>query len=173
MTDLLLAWEIRSLIQDILVVLLLIIALFYGAWPERAAIGIWWICIEVPGFIVRDFLGYEADLTGVDLVMASMDFAAGALWIALALYANRNYTLWVAGAQLLAIAAHVARGMVESISPIGYVFLVIAPGWLQIAAMSVGFIRHYLRTRKYGQYRDWRISARPIDGQHIVVGELK
>ena len=158
MTDLLHAWEIRSLVQDILVISLLLAAFLFGAWPERAAIATWWISFEIPGLIYRDLLGIEVLVTGLDPFLVSKDVAAGVLWISLALYANRNYTLWIAGVQLLAIGAHVARGLVESISPIGFVFLVVAPGWLQLIFMIIGFTRHYLRSKEYGKYREWRIS---------------
>ena len=163
MLDLLLASDTRSFVQDWLVVILILVALIWGAAPERAAITIWVICIELPTIVYRVWLGADVSLDGLDLYLAAKDFAAGLLWIALALYANRNYALWIAGTQLLAMGSHVARGLVEAISPIGYAFLVVAPGWIILIIMAVGFTRHGLRRRKYGPYRDWRIVRKAPD----------
>ncbi len=162
MIELIQAAEVRNLVQDILVLLLVFVAICWGRWPERLAIATWIFCFEIPTLIYREFLGFEVLLTGVDPYMAGKDIAAAAAWITLALFANRNYTLWVAGVQLLAFGAHVAQAMIEAISPIGFTVLVVAPGWLQLIILAVGFTRHILRKRKYGAYRDWRISRAPI-----------
>lgn len=163
MLELLLASDTRSLIQDILIVMLSVVAIIWGAAPERASIAIWVVCIELPTIVYRDWFGMGVSLDQIDLYLAAKDFAAGGLWILVALYANRNYTLWIAGAQLLAIGSHVARGLVESISEIGYIFLVIAPGWIVLTMMVIGFTRHIVRKRKYGRYRDWRTIRKEID----------
>lgn len=173
MFDFLFDSESRAFIQNILVYALMAVALLWGAGPERAAIGIWWGFFELPSLVYRHMLGYDVRVTDIDYFMASIDVTAGALWIVLALYANRNYTLWIAGVQLLAIGSHAARGMVEAISPIGYLFLVIVPGWLQLCIISIGFARHILRKRKYGKYRDWRITRRPpANGRFLAPGDV-
>ncbi|MEM6475158.1 MAG: hypothetical protein AAF687_03230 [Pseudomonadota bacterium] len=159
----LLAWDYRGVIQDILIVALIVVAIVSGGAPERAAIAIWCVCFELPTLVYRDIIGLDFRLTGVDTFLAAKDIAAGMLWVALALYANRNYPLWIAGVQLLAIGAHMAQGLIDSISPVGFMVLVVAPGWLQLCAMGIGFTRHILRKRKYGQYRDWRIVRKPPD----------
>ncbi|MEO1221368.1 MAG: hypothetical protein AAFY42_08460 [Pseudomonadota bacterium] len=112
---------------------------------------------------MRDYLvGDDAQLVDVDVYWAFSDLTAGIAWIAIALFANRNYTLGIAGLQVLAMAAHVARGLVEVISPIGYAFMVAAPGWFQLFLLLIGLTRHILRKRKHGDYRDWRISKPTI-----------
>ena len=170
MTEILLASDTRAWFQDVLVYGLCVIAILWGAGPERAAIAIWWTCLELPDLAYRYVLGMDVLLTGVDGYLAAKDLAAGLLWIVLALYANRNYTLWIAGTQLLAMGSHVARGLVESISPIAYIFMVVAPGWIQLALMVVGFSRHILRRRKYGVYRDWRVIKKPLDFEALAQG---
>lgn len=159
--ELLFAAESRAFVQDLLVYCLTLLAIFWGSKPERAAISIWWLCIEVPEIIFIEQLGYQISLTGIDPYLASKDLAAAGLWTALALYANRNYTLWIAGIQLVAVGSHLARGIVEAIAPIAYVFLVIVPGWMQLLVMAIGLARHVLRKRQFGSYRDWRIVRGP------------
>lgn len=160
--ELLFAAETRSLAQDLLLYGLTIFALFWGANPERMAIGIWWACFELPSLALLNWFGYQLSVTDIDPFLASKDIIAATFWTALALYANRNYTLWIAGVQLVAVGSHVARGMVEEIAPIAYVFLVVVPGWMQLLLMLTGFVRHFYRTRKYGKYRDWRIVRGPV-----------
>lgn len=171
MIDLIQASDLRILLQDILVLALVMIALFGGSWPERIAIGTWLLCFEISSFVQSDLLGFEVNVTGFDAFLFVREIIACAAWVVLALYANRNYTLWIAGAQLLAIAALVARALIESISPIGYLFMLTAPGWIQLLAMAIGFTRHILRKRKYGAYRDWRITRKTLDFGSIGNGD--
>lgn len=168
MLELLLASDTRALAQDFLVLLLCVVAFLRGAGPERAAIAVWVICVEIPKLIYRDLLGYDVQVDQVDIYLALKDAAAAILWVFLALYANRNYPLWIAGVQLLAVGAHVARGLLEAIAPISYAVLIVAPGWIVLLIMTLGFTRHILRTRKFGKYRDWRISRRPSTAARLL-----
>lgn len=159
--ELLFASETRALAQDLLLYGLSALTLVWGATPERMAIGIWWLCFELPKLVFLDWFGYQISLTNIDPYLATKDIAAAIFWTALALYANRNYTLWIAGIQLVAVGSHLARGIVEAIAPIAYVFLVIVPGWMQLLVMAIGLARHVLRKRQFGSYRDWRIVRGP------------
>ena len=162
MIDWLLASDLRSNLQDIFVISLIALALLKGRGPERATIAVWVLCFEIPNLVYREILGHDIRLTGVDSFLVMKDVAACVLWVLLALYANRNYPLWIAGVQLLAVGAHVARGLLEAIAPISYAFLIVAPGWIALVIMAIGFTRHAMRERKYGAYRDWRTS--PVSG---------
>lgn len=133
-------------------------ALVWGGGPERAVAATWLIVFELGGRVLSSLLGVRFQLMSIDLWLVTSDFVAGALLIAVALHANRNYTLWIAAMQLLAMTAHVARGLVESIAPVAYVVMVAAPGWLQLLFLAGGLARHVRRERKFGSYRDWRFS---------------
>jgi len=152
----LLASEFRPLLQDYLSWLLIFAAFVWGSGPERAAAAVWLLAFKFLGLIDEQMTGSGNLLTDVDLFLASKDVIAGLLWITIALYANRNYTLWIAGVQIIAMTAHLVRGAIEGISPIAYAVLVATPGWLQLAFLAAGLTRHILRKRKYGRYRDWR-----------------
>lgn len=170
MIELIQASEFRIVFQDVIILLLSICAILWGARPERFAIGIWLLFLEVPTLMYREVLENQMFVTGVDVYLAAADALAGLAWITLALFANRSYTLWIAGAQLLAVGAHISRALIESISPISYLFMVIAPGWLILLAMSIGFTRHILRKRKFGEYRDWRISRKQMSFRSVEKG---
>lgn len=153
----LLASDYRILAQDILAVTLVVAAFIWGGGPERAVAATWLFVFEIPEWINQLVSAEGHQLADVDYFLASLDLLAGVSWIAIALCANRTYPLWIAGMQLLAMTAHVARGLADAISPVAYITMVIAPGWFQLFFLAGGVICHIFRKRKYGAYRDWRI----------------
>ena len=150
--------EHRGTLQDALLVALCIAAFIWGGGPERAVAATWLIVFELAGEVQDWFFGSRVQLSGVDWFLASTDLVAGFLFVWIALYANRNYTLWIAGMQILAVMAHLARSLADLISPIAYAVMFIAPGWIQLVLLGVGIARHVRRRKKHGEYRDWRIS---------------
>ncbi len=161
--------EYRLIAQDILAFALIISAFIWGGGPERAVAATWLIVFEIGGRVQTAFFG-PRQLLDVDIYAATSDLIVGISFIAIALYANRNYTLWIGGMQVLAISAHVARALAEAISPIGYVVMVVAPGWLQLFLLGIGLARHVARKRKYGPYRDWRISRTSPNFKSLSAG---
>lgn len=156
----LLASEYRPFIQDIFGLSLFVAAWLWGGGPERAIAASWMVFFEGLPRLYKGYYGASYQLEQVDLFYASMDGAACVLWIAIALNANRNYPLIIAAMQILALAAHLARGLIETISPIAYATMVIAPGWIQLCVLAVGLFRHVMRKKQYGPYRDWRVPVR-------------
>ncbi len=160
----LLTWEFRVALQDYVAWAIGIAALLWGGGPERAVAITWLLLFELaPG--AYEYIDSEEHFEGqVDVFFATIDGLAAAAWITIALYANRNYTLWIAAMQVLAVSAHLASAIAEPISPTGYAVMVVAPSWMQLLLLSIGLSRHLLRKRKFGQYRDWRISKFDPDG---------
>ncbi|MEE4152864.1 MAG: hypothetical protein V2I27_01765 [Erythrobacter sp.] len=153
----LLASEFRPMLQTAFALLVCLAALLWGRGPERA-IAITWLVLFEAALHLRPILFAEGfRVTGVDLLLASVDALAVVIFILIALNANRIYPLCIAAAQILAVAAHLARGMIEAISPIAYAIMVIGPGWFQLMFFAAGLARHITRERRFGRYRDWRI----------------
>lgn len=155
----LLASENRPFAQDALAYFVCIAALVWGAGPERAVALIWLIFFE---FLMNLYLivwGPAFQLQRIDVFLASGDIVAGFIWVIIAVNANRNYPLLIAALQLLTIGAHLARGLIESIAPVAYAVMVVAPGWLQLLVLGAGVGRHVLRRRRYGPYREWRVPV--------------
>lgn len=155
----LLVSDFRSLAQNGLVVVLALSAFFWGGAPERAVAATWLIIFEIGGQIRKVYFGDTVQLMEIDVYLALSDLLAAGCFIAIALHANRNYTLVIAAMQILAITAHMARGLGDTISPIGYAIMFIAPGWIQLTCLAIGLWRHIARKRIFGAYRDWRISS--------------
>ncbi|MHA7820047.1 MAG: hypothetical protein ACX930_10420 [Erythrobacter sp.] len=160
MLDLILSGD-RAFIQDVLVVLICGAALIWGSGPERAVALTWLVLFEGTSWLYETVSGDGMQVLQVDVVAAVTDVAVGIVFIGIALYANRNYTLLIAGMQVLAMTAHLARGLSEVIAPIAYLTMIYAPGWLQLIFLGIGLARHIQRKRKYGPYRDWRIVRNP------------
>lgn len=158
----LLTSEPRLYAQALLAWTICVSALVWGGGPERAVAMTWLIIFELGGRVLPSLLGVRFQLMSVDLWLVTCDFVAGGFMIGVALYANRNYTLWIAAMQLLAMTAHVARGLVETIAPVAYVAMVAAPGWLQLVFLGAGLARHVQRERRFGTYRDWRMSREAV-----------
>ena len=163
----LLASDYRLIAQDVLAFSLIVGAFLWGGGPERAVAATWLIVFEIMGRL-RRALVEDLQLADVDYFLASSDLVVGVCWITIALYANRNYTLWIAGLQILAMTAHFARGLAESISPIGYLTMVVAPGWFQLFFLGGGLAFHIRRVRRYGSYRDWRVGSFPDTWQSAL-----
>ena len=151
-----LASDMRMLTQAGLAWTICLAALAWGGGPERAVALTWLIVFEIGLRLLPYFLGLRVEVASVDLWLMTGEVIACAVFVAVALYANRNYTLWIASLQVLATMAHLARGLVETVSLVAYAVMIAVPGWVQLFLLAFGLTRHILRKRKYGQYRDWR-----------------
>ncbi len=135
--------------------------------PERWLIGTFLATMVAPIYVVRWIgLAYWHTQTAATAILM-IDVLAAALFIAIALRANRNYPLWIAGFQLVAVGAHLVRGVSDDISPLAIAMLTIGPSYCQLLVMLGGFLRHVLRERRFGSYRAWRVDP-PLAGGLIL-----
>ena len=127
-----------------------------GGGPERSLAILFTGVIMAPAIIFRltasgtMIFGVFAPLYAVLDVIALVGF------VLVALNANRNYPLWIAGLQIVAVGAHLVKGLVDGVSPIAYVVLAVGPSYCQLALLVAGLLRHRARLRRFGPYRDWR-----------------
>lgn len=166
----LLVSDFRPYVQDAVAILVCLAAFRWGGAPERLIALIWLVLFKLVGRAYEFLFVSSFQLTGIDPFLASVDLVAGGLFLFIALNANRNYPLWIAAMQLLAIVAHLARGLTEAIAPIAYAIMVIAPGWMQLLLLAVGLVRHVRRARIYGPYREWRT---PQMSEHPFLARTK
>ncbi|WP_298469455.1 hypothetical protein [uncultured Erythrobacter sp.] len=159
----LLASEYRIVAQDILAVTLCLAALVLGGGPERAVALTWLVVFQLGDWAYDSVVEAGPALADIYPFPITIDVCAGLMLTGIALYANRNYTLFIAGMQVLAVTVHFVRSMFEAVSPVTFNAMVLAPGWLLLIFLGIGLTRHILRKRKYGAYRDWRIPPQWTD----------
>jgi hypothetical protein len=159
MTELLLS-EFRLYAQDVAALCLCAAALIWGGGPERMIAIVWFVLFRILPQAYWLSVGTGVKLATIDPLVAAWDTIATVIFVAIALNANRNWPLWVAGLQVLALLAHVARGLTDIIAPIAYAVMFAAPGWLQLVIIGIGITRHARRRATYGPYRDWRVPVR-------------
>lgn len=128
----------------------------WGGAPERWLIGVFLATMVVPVYVGQSIGLSAADLGPVALAVVSIDLVAAALFVGIALNANRNYPLWIAGFQVVAVGAHLVKALVHQVSPLAHAILVIGPSYCQLFLLIGGFARHTMRQRRFGPYREWR-----------------
>jgi len=151
--------EYRALGQHIASVLLALAIWRWGARPEQWLIGLFIAMMVVPVYLFKGLGLGNLHFGSFAWLGISIDVLALGAFVLVALNANRNYPLWIAGLQLVAIGAHGAHGMIGSVSPLAYLLLSVGPAYFQLLLIFGGFVRHVQRTRRFGAYREWRVST--------------
>lgn len=148
----------RATAQHLVSILLAVAIWRWGAGPERWLIVVFIATMVAPLYVVHLLdLGNPANGPFAAAYVA-LDLLAAGMFVAIALHANRNYPLWIAGFQLVAIVAHAVKVLVDSVSPLAYAVLVVGPSYCQLLLIFGGFVRHLDRVRRFGNYREWRLG---------------
>lgn len=145
---------LRDQLQLIVLLTLALLAFWKGAGPERAVASVM-VGILVSDRVYHLIFGNFTTLTSIDYGHALIDLVAMIVLVAIALRANRMYTLWIAALQLIAFNAHLARELTQGMSPIAYLILYIGPSYFQLMVQAVGLWAHRRRLAKYGPYKSW------------------
>ncbi|WP_086608598.1 hypothetical protein [Erythrobacter donghaensis] len=148
----------RVVAQHIAALLLAAAIWRWGGGPERWLIGIFVGTMVLP---VYPLVWVNAATMDQDLLLQLwfvIDVIAAGLFILVAINANRNYPLWIAGFQVVALVAFVVQAMVDAVSPLAAAILIIGPSYAILLVLAGGFVRHRLRQRRFGAYREWRLN---------------
>lgn len=128
----------------------------WGAAPERWLIAVFLGAMVVPIYVI-DVLELGSGMFGpYAWISVGTDLLAATAFILIAVNANRNYPLWIAGFQLVSVGAHAVKGMTDTVSPLAYLILAVGPSYCQLLLILGGFSRHLIRQRQFGPYREWR-----------------
>jgi hypothetical protein len=154
-------FEYRALFQNVAAWAVCLAALRWGGGPERWIAIVWLFFNKGVDRIYHTFWDGTYRLNEIDVVHGTIDtlVAIGLIWVALR--ANRMYPLWLAAFQLIAVASHLVRNLVEAITPIAYAVMALAPSHFVTYIFIGGLIAHIRRKKRYGPYRDWRQGPVP------------
>jgi len=133
-------------------------ALVRGGAPERivgvALLLAFGVSIGMQQPLASRFVSVEWGIFAADLVLLIV-------LLAVALHADRFWTLWLAAFHTLGTGGHLVRGLDHGIEPIAYAILLASWSYPMVLLLVIGTARHS-RRRKLGHARDWsgRASAR-------------
>lgn len=136
----------------------------WGGAPERWLIGIFLATMVLPVYLAHWFGLTFLEVGPGAPVGFMIDLFAATMFIGIALQANRNYPLWIAGFQLVAVGSHLVRTLVDGINPLAIAVLVIGPSYCQLLLLLGGFLRHNARQNRFGPYREWRQGLKGLQG---------
>lgn len=123
-----------------------------GAGPERR-MAIWLLVSLVAQFSSRWLLPVEfarIDYAGFALDLTTLAFA----WH-LSFIANRIWPMWIAAAQLIAVAGHLFRLTDFELNTIVYATITRFPAWIVCSSLVIGTLIHRRLVREYGTYPSW------------------
>lgn len=136
----------------------------WGGGPERWLTASFLATMVIPVYLHRWLLPpVNADQPYL-MTHFVLDAIAVLVFVWIALQANRNYPLWIAGFQLVAVGAHLVRLLELDVAPLALVVLITGPSYCQLLLMVGGFVRHLRRQARFGKYRGWRIAPPSIGG---------
>ena len=151
-------WQIKDELQLVILGTAIALGLWRGGGPERACSAIYLVMWLGDRLYHLSFGRLEA-LDGADLGHIAIDALTACSLVSVALYANRNYTLWLASMQLVALLSHFLRIISPSIDPTAYALLMASPMYLAVLIFAGGTIRHLRRQKRHGPYRSWRVFS--------------
>lgn len=132
----------------------------WGAAPERICVAT--LFAVTFGDPVYHILIERAPVYGsVDLGHLAIDVGVAAIFVAVALRANRVYPLWLAAFQLVSVLSHFAREVTASFPKLAYGLMSYGPFYIILLIMTGGLVFHARRTKYLGRYRSWRSSSSP------------
>jgi hypothetical protein len=138
--------------------ILFIMALFRARAPE-------WICcgtllaMPIVDRLYHFAVGGSVIFDNVDLGHMLIDFLAFAIFVSVALRANRLYPIWIAGAQIISVIAHLYRMSNIAMDRLAYDIMQVVPYSVQLVSMGLGLLMHMMREKRFGAYRSWRRKA--------------
>ena len=121
--------------------------LWRGGRPERQAIAAWTAASALSTAAVVAGIGaYETLQFGV----LAVDLALLGFLVRLALRADRFWPLWVTGFHLVGVMTHLAKAMAPELHPWAYAVGQAAGGYLIMATITAGAMRHHARLIRRG-----------------------
>ena len=144
-------------------------ALLRGGAPERVTAIALTLAVALGMALQASF---PARFYHVDLGVMAIDVALFGVLVALALYADRWWTLWVAAMQGLGAGAHIIKAIDSDTIRVVYAILAAAWSYPIIVLLLVGTYRHQRRMADGGDL-DWSAQAasghsRQVAGDHNI-----
>ena len=127
-----------------------------GDEPERL-VAIVLFCAFVLDLVNHALFGDPAwySINPGHIVLDTWAFAS-LLWVAV--HANRGWTLWVSGAQVLVLLGHIGKTLDVTMARRAYWAMTQMPLVFQIVFLAIGTLAHIYRRQRIGHYHSWRLT---------------
>ena len=125
-----------------------------GGVPERLA-GTFLLVAAVATRLA--FLSEITPYVSVDTSIVVVDLCLLAVLVALALYADRFWPIWMAALQALGATAHLVRVVEPSVVSMAYVILVAVWSYPMVLILAAATLRHRRRLKQAGSDLDWSV----------------
>jgi hypothetical protein len=126
-----------------------------GGEPEKAAMLAQFFAAVLTITAIH-FLPHSASFTNLAHALAVIDGALLLSLVGLALRANRLWTILLAGLQLSTVVVHLSKAVFPALPAASYGFFAQFWAWPMLITTAVGTHAHRMRTKKFGEERDWK-----------------
>ena len=127
-------------------------ALWRGGAPERIGATI----LAIGSFLTAAAIdGGRGSFRGVEVGVVVIDILCSLAFVALALRADRFWTLWIAALQVGGTAGHAVKFIDPHIVPRAYAFMLAAWAYPMLVLLFMGTWRHRRRLARFGADKSW------------------
>ncbi|MEG3088387.1 hypothetical protein [Sphingomonas sp. PB4P5] len=123
-----------------------------GGAPERV-VAVAFIAAATASFAARPLADARYQDTEFGLLL--IDVALLAVLVAVALWANRFWPIWIAAFQLFALLVHIAMLYQQDVLPIVYFVVISRIAYPMLLMLMVGTTLHFQRLKRHGADPDW------------------
>ena len=123
-----------------------------GGAPERVVAAAF-IAAATASFAARPLAHVRYHDTEFGLLL--IDAALLAVLVAVALWANRFWPIWIAAFQLFALLVHIAMLYQQDVLPIVYFVVISRIAYPMLLMLLVGTALHFHRLQRHGADPDW------------------
>ena len=123
-----------------------------GGAPERVVAAAF-IIAAAASFLARPLANARYQDTEYGLLL--IDALLLAVLVAVALWANRFWPIWIAGSQLFALLVHITILYQRDVLPIVYFVIVSRMAYPMLVMLLVGTALHFQRVKRHGTDPDW------------------
>ena len=124
-----------------------------GGTPERAAMFAQGLALALT--LSTGFLHVSGAFETLLPAWLAIDLLLFVALTILALLADRIWTMVLAGLQLAAVFAHLAKGLYPDLPPFGYAVFLQLWAYPMLVVTALGVRKHHLRTRQHGPEPHW------------------
>lgn len=135
-----------------ILILVIAYATLKGGAPERLTA---LIIVAASISTVTTWAPSHLRYVSVDVGILVTDFVMMVALVALAMKAERFWTLWVAAFQVMQFASHIPELLVPGLLPVTYKIVISVWSYPMLFLLAAGTYRHNQRIALYGNDRSW------------------